>query len=405
MTSAHRKPTAAAPGRLALLGGLLVAGWPAAAVAVDGMRVRTPVVWSDVPCMTIVDRSVQPVINLPYGIPFEDTKVTEDEVADGRTHQFFALCTDHDPTDELPGWISEADVAAAEALDLIDPGSVGSSQILDLHETWAGCALRIVPDAERRPISFAMAEAGVDWDTTAVPAGAWVVEGFTHDPAFNLWWPRPGVIKVVDDPDPSRSGPAAAVIGDEAVVPITEAVTIESCVSAMEGSSVSAEWAVVGDNTWVPFVDSELVEGSSFSTPLLLPPEMAGQSARVRVEVEDPQGRRYLAYRRELIITLPVPDPGCDEQDEPCDTTGGEPQDGSTGENGSDTSGPVGEGPGSDGGDAGTDGGDDAGQGGREDPGGGSAGCGCQQRPASGGLWWLGLGLMGLGLDPRRGRR
>jgi len=293
---------------------------PSTAGAVDGLRVRTPVLWSDAACMTIVDRSADSVVHLAYEIPFEDLEPTADEVADGRTHQFFGLCRGHDPTEDLPAWISEADVAAAEALELVDLGTIVGDAILDLNRSWQGCALRITDDAERRPISFAAAAQGVDWDTSGVAPGAWVVEGFTHDPAFSIWSPRPGVFKVVDDPSLEASGPAAAVRNGEELVVSGEAVTIEGCVSAMDGSVLELWWAEVGEDRWQSALRGEPVRGEGFGLELLLPPEMAGQAARVRVEVEDPMGRRTVAYMGELVLVLPAP-PGPCEGDE-CGSTG-----------------------------------------------------------------------------------
>jgi len=293
---------------------------PTAAVAVDGMRVRTPVVWSDTPCMTIVDRSSDLLVHIPYGIPFEDLGSTEDEVADGRTHQFFAFCRDHDPTDVLPGWVAEADVAAAEAAGLIDPATVTGDAILDLDPQWQACVERLTADDERRPITFTAAAEGVNWDTSSVAPGAWVVEAFTHDPAFSIWSPRPGVYKLVDDPALSASGPAAAVLNGEEVVPSGEAVTIEGCVSAMEGSILGLAWAEVGEDRWHAVVQDEPVRGEGFAIDLLLPPEMAGQAARVRVSAEDPRDRHSVAFMSELVIVLPAP-PDC--SDDECGTTGG----------------------------------------------------------------------------------
>jgi MYXO-CTERM domain-containing protein len=302
------------------LAGLAVTVAPTTAGAVDGQRVRTPVVWSKTPCMMVVDRSSDPVLHLPYAVPLEDTRTTADEVADGRTHQFFALCQGHDPTDELPTWIAEADVAAAEALGLIDLGTVTGAAILDLHPQWQTCALRITPDDQRRPITFAAAAQGFDLDTTTLSPGAWWIEGFTHDPPLSLWSPRPGVIKVVDDPAIEQSGPAVAILTEEVVVPNGEAVTIEGCISAMPGTRLDLSWAELGDDTWVAAVEDLPVRGEALSIELSLPVDAGVQAARVRIDATDPMGRTTTAFMRELVILLP-PLPGCD--DDTCATTGG----------------------------------------------------------------------------------
>lgn len=373
---------------LAVMVGIATVGlWPAGARAVDGLRVRTPVVWSDLPCATVVDRSVDPVLHLPYGIPFEDTEVTADEVADGRRHQFFALCRGHDPTDLLPAWISEADVAAAEAMDLIDLGTVGGGAILDLNPDWQGCAVRITADDQRRPITFEAAAQGVDWDTSGLAAGAWVVEGFTHDPAYSIWSPRPGVVKVVDDPAPAATGPAAAVLNGEEVVRSGEPVAIEGCISAMEGSTLELHWAEIGETEWVTARVDEPVRAEGFSVDLLLPPEMAGKAARVRIDAEDPQGRRTTAFMGELVIVLPAA-PGCDPDG--CGTTGGDdpgPQE--TGADGSTGSAPGDSGDRGTGGDTGSDAGSGATSDAAQREGVEAGGCGCTQGSAGWPWGWL----------------
>lgn len=401
--------------------GLLAAGLvlglgvsiPASARAGDGMRLRTPVLWSDAACMTVVDRSVDPVVHVPYDIPFEDTEWTDDEVPDGRTHQFFALCRSHDPTDELPIWISEADVAAAESLELIDLGTVLGDAILDLDPSWQGCALRINADDDRRPISFAAAAAGVDWDTSELLAGAWVIEGFTHDPAYSRWSPRPGVIKVVDDPALSASGPAVAIVNGEEVITTGEAVTIEGCVSAMDGTVLTVAWAEVGESTWQVALADEPVQGDGFGLELLLPPEMEGQAARVRIEAEDPMGRTFTAYMGALVLVLPQPG-GCSGE---CGTSGGP---GGSGGGSSDGVDPTGAGSG---GGLGPDTGAGSGVSGSagpntsgNEPGAGDAqggGCACTYASNDGAgsakrdvRWWgAGWWLLGLGFVRRRGRR
>ena len=79
-----------------LVGLLLAATLSGVAYAGNGVHPRTPVVWSeDTPCMTVVDRSQAVSLSLDYTIPYEDTEVTPDEVADSRRHQFIALCRDH----------------------------------------------------------------------------------------------------------------------------------------------------------------------------------------------------------------------------------------------------------------------------------------------------------------------
>ena len=179
-----------------------------AAHAIDGVRPRTIAQWpDDVSCMTVVDRSVSPIGHFGYRIAVEDPPrgmaITEDEVEDGRRHQFLAF-PDVDPRLAMPEWITWADVARAAEKGLVDPARVVDAWVLETHPVFAPTFVRIDLDDARRPITFAAAEGGVDWDTAGVLAGGWVVRAYTWDPWPNAWSDvRPGVIAIVDGPDPA----------------------------------------------------------------------------------------------------------------------------------------------------------------------------------------------------------
>ncbi|MCB9703315.1 MAG: hypothetical protein H6711_15590 [Myxococcales bacterium] len=192
---------------------------PSLARAGDGLHPRTPALFENPPCMTIVNRSVDPVLHFEYTIPYEDLKpvynpddpATWHEVDDGRTHQFFAFCRDHDPQNPLPNWITWADVDKAVAKDLIDPMNIPDSDVFETNADWKDCWFRITADDDRRLITFAEAAKGVDWDTTGLPVGGHVVEGYTWEPWINIWSFRTGVVKVVDSDDLAASPPALAL--------------------------------------------------------------------------------------------------------------------------------------------------------------------------------------------------
>ncbi len=316
-----------------------------AARAGNGPEPRTPVDWSGAPCMTIVDRSVSATVHLDYAIPMEDTELTADEVEDSRTHQFFGFCRALDPQTYLPRWITQADVERARQIG-IAPETVNPQNIMESNRDWAGCWHRINADDERRPITYAAAEEGVDWDTSELAAGTYVIEAYTWEPPLNIWSSRAGVIKVVDDPDPALSSPAVGISNTEAIIDQTEALTIEGCASAAPGSTVTASWGLpAGEVTWQPFVEDEPVRGESFAVSFDPPPEVAGEAVMIRVEITDPSGRSYTHYMRDLVYVLgdPYP-PACEGNvfvDPECDdagSTGGA----ESGDGDSTTSGPGG---------------------------------------------------------------
>ncbi|HET6584849.1 MAG TPA: hypothetical protein VFG69_15430 [Nannocystaceae bacterium] len=322
--------------RLAVLVGCAVAVTPMSVLAGNGAKPRTLVQWNDVPCMTLVDRSQQPVLHLDYDIPSEDVGVTPDEVDDSRTHQFFTTCRTSVPLDILPSWITPADVAAATAKALL-PNPVPPSQILEGNADWADCWTRITADDDRRPITFEMAAAGVDWDTSGLVPGAYTVHGYTYEPALNLWVQRPGVVKIHDG-DPDAAGPAAAITTGELSLYRDEVAQIEGCVDAPAGTTVTAEWTPADELTpeWTAFVSDAPIDGDAFALAFTPPEEIFGGTAAVRATFSSPSGRSYTTMMAAMIVVLDVDAPGCDTGggfvDDPCGESDGGSEAGSESE-------------------------------------------------------------------------
>ncbi|MBC8073033.1 MAG: hypothetical protein IAG13_32220 [Deltaproteobacteria bacterium] len=288
---------------------------PGVASATNGTRPRTPVLWEDVPCMTLHDRSQGATFHLPYGIPFEDLEVTPDEVADSRRHQFFAYCRPHHPQDFLPTWITGADVQSAADKMLLTVDTVEPDDILASNSSWQDCWYRINDDDERRPIDQAHADEGVDWDTTGLPAGGYTLYGYTYEPVFNVWWLRPGVLKLHDG-DPDAIGPVGVVSTGELTPYRNETVTVEGCVDAIEGTTYTVSWALVSaeDPEWVEYEAGLAVEGEDFAFDFTPPAELAGQSGMLRVEFADPMGRSYTTYQAKNMLVINADDPeACDD--------------------------------------------------------------------------------------------
>jgi uncharacterized protein (TIGR03382 family) len=298
---------------LAALGELRGSGYDACSGCVHD---RTPVRWEDdggscsmvpvhTPCMTLVDRSIDPVLHLAYAIPFEDTEVPATEVEDSRTHQFFALCRARSSADFLPTWVTDDDVAAAQAKQLVE--GVAAEDVLEHDAAWMGCWTRINADADRRPITCEMADAGVDWDTSMFAAGAYTIDGYTFEPVFNIWWPRPGVVKVHDG-DPDAIGPAAAITSELRPVYRDEIVAVEGCVDALEGTRFTVSWALLtedADPQWQELLPARNVEGDSFAFSFAPPmPSFGERGLLLRVDFEDPFARRYSTYPSDTLLVL-----------------------------------------------------------------------------------------------------
>jgi hypothetical protein len=298
--------------RFTLVGAGLLLWASGTAQASNGIHPRTPVLWEPEPaCMTVVDRTVDAKLVVPYTIPYEDLRPVDatDEVEDSRRHQFIAFCAGHSPQEPLPVWLSMADVMQAATVDIINVEDLKPEEVLETSPMWKDCFTRITPDAERRLITFAAAKEPVVWDTTGLAAGSYIVAGYTWEPVFNIWSQRPGVVKVIDDPDPSKTGPALAISNKEEIKYSDELLTVVGCVDAMDGSTITGYWALTDDDTldvleWMPFAADTPVVGDSFELPFMPPPESVGEQIALKVEIVDPMDRRYTAYMSELASIL-----------------------------------------------------------------------------------------------------
>jgi MYXO-CTERM domain-containing protein len=391
--------------------GVSVVVLPAVAGA-NELHPRTPVRWGDaVPCMTVVDRGVSAQLHFPYEIEYEDLDLTPEELPSGRRHQFIALCRDHSALDVLPNWLSWQDV------DAYDEWIAGLGQRTavpmnaDVVETssWNDCVVRITPDDARRPISFAEAAKGVGWDTSEIAAGAYVIEGYTWEPAFNLWRHRPGVVHVVDGPDLATVGPAAALMNTEDYVFMGDTLTLQGCARALPGSTLTGFWSPTDppELNWQPFAAGVPLMGETIALPFSPPPAANQTTIALRVDVTDPLQRTFSAFPPALLAVLPGPECGGGFVSEPCgtDTTdGSETGDSGTsggGSAGGSTDGSAG-GPTTglppSGGTAGSSTGDTTSASGLVDRGEPLA-CGCRSTPTTG--WGLAV-LTGLAIGRRR---
>lgn len=287
-------------------------GLPSLASAGNGLHPRTPVEFPNAPCMTVVDRSVDPVMHLDYAIPYEDTEVTEDEVHNSRTHQFFAFCRDYHVNKIPPTWVTWTDVMEAEVVGLVPP-ELTDEDVFETSAEWADCWFRLNEDADRRPITYEEAMMGVDWDTTGLPAGPYVLRGYTYEPAFNIWWRRTGVVHVVDGPELAGLTPAIALEPVTDGLTLDDTVDVQGCVRAAEGSVVDAYWALADSDeiVWEPFAMDVPVTGETFSIGYMPTPETLNHSLIFRVDVRDLDGRRFEAHVP--TTSFVIEDSGCDD--------------------------------------------------------------------------------------------
>ncbi len=174
---------------------------PQIASASNGAGQRTPPIYPLAACIAEVDRSVDPVFHLDIGLPREDFMVSDDEPEDSRRLQFFLVCEDI-PAElqDLPNWVT-----AAEAEEALARGSIEAippdQDILERRDDLQGCVFPMNTSAQRIPITCEATQAGLDFDTSNIPVGNYVVRGYTYEPPLNLWSERRGVVRVSDDVD------------------------------------------------------------------------------------------------------------------------------------------------------------------------------------------------------------
>jgi hypothetical protein len=309
----------------AALVGLAAGLAPAVTEAGNEAHVRTPVLWQPAPaCGVVVDRSVDPVLHLDYAIPVEDTQLGPEELADSRTQQFLALCRERPADELLPNWITRDDLERAIDAGIVGPELLEPANILDESSEWAGCSARITADDARRPITFEQAALGVDWDTSAVEAGVWSVAGYTFEPALNLWSPRRGFVKIVDDPsDPEQDLPALAITTGELGLEAGEAAELEGCADAFGEARVELEWArFAPEREWRALAAVDGVEDGALSMGFVAPCAAAGEAILVRARIVDELGRSALAHAPAAFAVLPSAGECSDEPDDSAEGTG-----------------------------------------------------------------------------------
>ncbi|MCX4246404.1 hypothetical protein [Paraliomyxa miuraensis] len=276
--------------------GLSLSWAPSLAQAANGLRPRTPAKFASVPCMQTI--APGDVLHIDYSVDYDDIELTPDELPDSRKHQWFAFSKQLYDFG-FPIWINQSDYDRAEQNGDITV-MFGPEDILDTSAVWpAGTSVRITPDDPRLPITMEQAAMGIDWDTTGVGPGTWLVAAYTWEPENNLWSPRFGAVRIEDPADPEAGGPTVFLPFDDGLFVLRgEPLALSACVEAPGGSTFTASWATVdgvNEPQWVPFIEDEPVASGDLSVEFV-PPAEAGTAVKVRIEVTDPAGRSYVAF-------------------------------------------------------------------------------------------------------------
>lgn len=303
---------ARAAAALLALGPLALGLVPAEAEAANGLRPRTPALFSDVPCVQTVTRG--DVVHFDYAVPYDDTDLTADELTDSRRMQALAFARQRFDF-AFPVWITQADFDRADANGDVTR-EFGPEDTLETSTRWpADTWVRITLDDARVPITAEQAAMGFDWDTAAVTPGTWLVAVYTWEPENNLWSPRFGAVRVEEAGDPESAGPTVFLPREDGLLADrAEPLVLSGCVEAPAGSTLTASWGTlegVDEPQWIPFLEDEPVESGELSLEFQAPAE-AGSTVKLRLEIKDPTGRTYVAYSPTPIgvVGMAPPDDG-----------------------------------------------------------------------------------------------
>jgi hypothetical protein len=296
--------------------------WGSGAQAANTAKPRVSPSFLGGSCVQTIERGS--ALHFDLGIPYEDAALTPDEPADSRTFQFFALCRDPGPLEELPLWIDGDDVVRAQEVNatIEDPAP---NEVLQTAAAWdvpghdganGSCVVAMTGEAERMPITCAATTEGFDWDGAAAPVGSYVVYGYTFEPDQNLWTARGGVVRVVEPGAPEDAGPAVAFSFPLSDVDASfeGGVVVKGCIAAAEGTTLSVDWATAptldaeGDAAWQALPEPS-VEAGVFEVAFVPEPQAEYKAVFFRARAEDPAGRVFVAYTHHPAIVVP----GCAE--------------------------------------------------------------------------------------------
>ena len=237
--------------------------------------------------------------------------LTDDELPDSRRFQFFALCRDHHiDVVKLPNWVAMDDAQRSLDAELIVE-LPGDDDVLELAPEWSTCAFAVNDNAARAPISCDATQDGLDWDTTAVPAGNYVIRGYTFEPALNLWRPRRGVIQVNDGGEPL---PVVSLMSPAVDVDVfqDDGYSLVGCMGGPEGTTVTLAWANIADldvDEAADWHDIEELDAADCGFDVrFMPPDAAIQRALVfRATATGPDGTSWVNYAQGRAIVRDGP--------------------------------------------------------------------------------------------------
>ncbi len=282
--------------------------------------ITVPLMFDVGTCLLEIDRSRGDTLELPYDVPLPDPPPPDPLVPDTPAHQIFALCRTTPVDVGLPPWIDDDDVMLALDAGLLTQPPA-ADQVLATASDWrAGhdgadgtCVWPLITKDARRPMTCD-AITPVTWDPAGVPAGGYILAGYTFDPdSNNAWRVRAGAVWIHDG-DPAMAPPVAMLQfplpGSNRILYDGDTFPLRGCAAGMAGTEVELAWARVGDaDTWTPIATVPVEPGAcDFEVPFTPPPEAVGQSLLLRAQARDPEGRTFDGYAQGSLVVFPSHD-------------------------------------------------------------------------------------------------
>jgi len=297
-----------------------------------------PPVFEPGPCVSVVDRTLQPTLRIGYRVPTDDTVLTLGDIPlpDSLTHQFFALhgsvlfegfapeLRAFDPempaAIPLPLWISQRDVARAQQSSDsqmlgYDLSPITPEEILETETALSGRWRRITADDARVPITSDQSLLGITWNVRDVEPGLYTIAAYIFSPPYNGWEIRDGLVSIADG---EHKIPAAVIGRIQESLFAGQGRRVRTCLNVPPGTRLHSYLRVQehDDLGWMPWGGERSVQSGTVEQCLHVPDGLTG-SVRLRADLIGPDGTTQTFYSPDVVSVLNGAVP-CVESDSIC---------------------------------------------------------------------------------------
>ena len=248
----------------------------------------------EAPCITVVDRSVTPIVEVEYDYDPIDLEVAYA----GQTLRLIAVS---EPLQRFPKWATVADwelardtfADAPECLSLDPPDP---SDVLELAPDWEGKHWFLT---EQVPTTQEQASLGFQIDTSVLPEGNYFVYAYAFVGLFNEYFRIPTVWKVMDSEASAEALPPTVSIEfqplDSDFYLPGQQYSLAGCSHGGTGTVVDLTWTSEDYQTGASAGSGSIARclpgNEEFSVPFILPQETALSTVTISGLASDAEGR------------------------------------------------------------------------------------------------------------------